>query len=249
MVPIWERTLTKKRPLPSEDMANIAPLPLSEQRKQLRKLLGPALISYRSLRLVEDAIWGLSLPLPFSITPPTLAEILVAVTVRARRGKELESCLELARLFHALVQQQRFTATSREFGRLQLAVGVSVDYCADVVLAAPGSAPLIAGVNYRRRPYTAAGLRFAFSAMHEQSRALDRDLHGARLVMVQFPQPPKKRPRFSSLLYADSSDLFEYRQLAAMAAGTSELWVEMQEQADEQARRTGTDDKDWWGGE
>ncbi|WP_374469945.1 hypothetical protein [Phenylobacterium sp.] len=124
---------------------------------------------------------------------------------------------------------------------------MSVDYCADVVLGTPGTAPVIAGVNYRRRPYTAAGLRFAFSAMHEQSRALDRDLHAARLAMVQFPQPPKKRPRYASVTFADNLDLIDYRQLAQMAAGTNELWDEMQEHAAEEARRTGTDDQDWWG--
>lgn len=228
-------------------MANIAPLRLDEQRRQLKKLLGPALISYRSLRLVEPAIWGLSLPLPFDLSPPTLSEILNAVTIRSRKGKERASCLELAELFHELVQQEQFFATAREFGRLQLAVGVSVNYCADVVLGSPERPPVIAGVNYRRRPYTAAGLRFAFSAMHEQSRALDRDLHAARLAMFQFPQPPKNRPRYASVTFSADVDLIEYRQLAQMAAGTSELWNELQELAAEEARRTGTGDEGWWG--
>lgn len=198
------------------------------------------------MRSVEDAIWGVPLPLPFSVSPPTLDEVLSAITARSRKGKELESCLELGKLFHALVQQERFLATPREFGHLQLAVGVSVNYCADVILSQAGSAPLIAGINYRRRPYTTTGLQFAFSAMHEQSRALDRDLQSARLVMVQFPQPSRNRPRYTSMTLADGFDLIEYRRLAAMASATDALWNEMQEEEVEKARRTGTD-QDWWG--
>jgi hypothetical protein len=196
---------------------------------------------------VEDAIWGLNLPLPFSVSPPTLNEILTAVAARSRRGKERESCLELAELFHGLVQREQFLAIPRGFGPLHLGVGSSVDYCADVVLGGQGRRPIIVGVNYRRRPYTAAGLRFAFSAMHEQSRALDRDLHQARLAMVQFPQPPKKRPRYASMTFADGLELLEYRQLAQMAAETSKLWNELQEVAAEEARRSGTDGLSLWG--
>ncbi|MDP3117974.1 MAG: hypothetical protein Q8N19_12770 [Phenylobacterium sp.] len=239
-----EWILTRKRHLPSEDLANIATLPIAEQRKRLVGLLGPARMSYRPVRLAEGAIWGLGLPLPIATPKPTTDDILAAVAAQSRKGEERRSCLELARLFHELVLERSVVAASREFGRLQLGMGVSVSYCSDVVLLQAGEAPSVVGVNYRRRPYTAGGLRFALSAMHEQSRALERDLSGARLSMLQFPQRAK-RPRTAEITFGDGIELFDYEQLARMAADTCRLWNEVQEAAEDKARRTDT--SGWWG--
>jgi hypothetical protein len=208
--------------------------------------LGPALISYRALRRIEPALWGIGLPLALDAPEPTLDQVLAAVTAHARKGKESESCLEVAKLFYEAIRRDGFRAVANEFRRLPLSGGVSVTFCADTVLLKDAT-PVVAAVNYRRSGFTTAGLRFAFSAMHEQSRALDRDLRTARLAVLQFAQPPGKRPRHATLTYGDDVDLLTYDQIASMAAETCAIWDDIQDEAEEAARRTGTDDAGWWG--
>jgi len=235
--------------LPAEDLADISPLSsMADKRRKLNKLLGPVTLTYGAVRHYEDTLWGLEPALPLEVAPPTLEQVLAAIAKRAHRGKETDSCLEVAKLFKAFMDAEGFKAVEADLGPLQLGVGLWANFCSGVVLSKPGEPPIVAAVNYRRSGYTPAALRFAFSAMHEQSRALHRDLRDARLGLLHFPQPPKRKPRWAAMSFADATELFTYEQLSRMAAETYALWEEVQREAVEAVRRTGTDD-DWWDGD
>lgn len=240
-----ETALSKNRSLPREDLARIAVLrTAAEKRTALRRLLGDPRFSYRSLRMVESDILGVGLRLPMSVGDPPLDGILREVTRLSKRGDERASCIQVARLFYQLVRAERFRATPEDFLPLQLGLGVPVSFCAQAVLGG-GEASVVVATNYRRTPLAGAGLRFALSVMHEQSRALNPDLRSARLGMVQFPQP-RKAERYGTITYGDGADLFSYDSLVSMTGETLDIWTEVQEAAAEEARKTGTDDG-WWG--
>ena len=175
-----------------------------------------------------------------------LAVVLEQVARAAKSEKERSANLEVAKLLYEGLRAEKFKASHEEFHRLSLGPGLSATYCSDLVLARAEDL-VVSGFNFRRTPLVGSGAKFAFSVMHEQSRALNEDLREARLALVQFPHP-KRASRHISISYSDEGSLFTYDQLALMTAETYRVWYELQEAAEYEARRSGTDDKSWWGG-
>lgn len=200
-------------------------------------------ITYRPARRVEADAIGIAASLPFTLQKPTLRQLLVQIASLSKSEQERASNTEVIELLRQLIDGEGLGAVPEQFGGLSLGVGISVSFCIGAVFTSQGGL-IVPGINYRRKPLTGRGLQFAFSVMHEQSRALNEDLQGARLGLIQFPQHPR-REREAALQFADGA-LFSYDELARMSDDTYRLWDEVQDEIAEEARKTGTADGGWW---
>lgn len=241
-----ETILTKTRLLPAEDWARITPLRVDEQRRALAALLtGRAPFSYRPLRKHFGDLLGLNYRL-MHVDDPPLTEVIREISKSARAGDERDANTALARLIYESLRSEGFAALAENFQRLSLGLGLTLGYCADAIFTRADETCVIA-FNLRRTPFSEAAVRWVFSVMHEQSRALNADLTNARLAIVQFPQP-KGSDRHATVRFGDGVPLYTYDELAVLAAQTQRLWVEAQEMAAALKRRSGTGDEGgWWG--
>ncbi len=242
---LTEMILVKMRPLPSDDLVRIAPMTPDGKRRALAGMLaGRAAFSYKPLRkCLADLLNTQHRLLPVDDAP--LEKVLAEIARAAKRGVECETNLELAELLYTHLREEEFVATHETFRPIPLGVGISMGFCADAVLTRERDL-IVPAFNFRRSPLAGAGLRFALSVMHQQSRELNEDLRTARLEVVQFPQP-KGAKRFVSTASAPGVSLFPYEDLTRMASETYAIWNELQEERADKAQRTGTDDAEWWG--
>ncbi|WP_184715237.1 hypothetical protein [Caulobacter sp.] len=217
----------------------------ADKRRALRGMLGDPRFSYGPAREVESAVFGVPPTLPLDVPKPSLDAILARVSRRAKAGKERESCLQVVKLLHGEAVELNLCATEEPFLPLQLGLGISTSFCAGLILSDQHRV-WVPATNYRRTPLGREALRFAFSVMHEQSRALNDDLRAAELSFVQFPHP-KRSARRCTITVAGEMRLFSYDQLSEMVRETYLIWDDVRQEHEERRRATGTDGADWWG--
>jgi len=125
---------------------------------------------------------------------------------------------------------------SQEFFPLGMSIGQKVVYWLPMVLSLNGQ-PFIPFIDPRRsRGLTREGRRFAFSMMHERIRAADPDYETVRFVIFRFGDLEGNRR--SPILYTDEGvELFSFVQMEEMVEATYEIWREVCQEREMEARR------------
>lgn len=230
----------KIRPLPDIDLARIAPLPVEMQRKQLEQIrYGRPPFSYGPLRGCFHDIFNIQ-PEMFAAASPTAWQVIEdALRRKCKSADELKANLAVARGLHQFATDTNILGRSQEFFPLAMGAGRKVSYWLPMVLSYQ-ERPIIPFIDPRRtRGLTREGRRFAFSMMHERTRAADPDYEGVELAIFQFGDAGNDQR--NPVLHVDQGvSLFTLEQLDAMISATYTLWQEVCEEREVETRRRGT---------
>ena len=229
----------KIRPLPDLDLARIAPLSRSEQRVQLRQVrfFRPPL-SYRPVRKCFPDIFNMQTPM-FGPAEPTDWSVIESKLRRdADHEDELKANIAVAKGLQRYAAANNVTSVAQEFFPMAMSVGQKVTFWLNMILGLDGR-PTVPLIDPRlTRTLNSDGRRFAFSMMHERTRAVDPDLEQACLAVIQFGKisDGERAP----IIHTDEGiSLFGLDELEQMVATTYSLWAEVLEDRADEARRSG----------
>lgn len=225
------------RPLPDIDLARIAPQRDDQKRRSLEQMRGgrPP-FSYKPVRACFDDIFNIQPGLDFGTAEPTpWHSIEAALRRQAKSDVEFEHNKRVAKGLHTFTTSGRVIGRKHEFFPLAMGVGRKVCLWLPMVVAIEDRPHAIFIEPRRTRGLSAEGRRFAFSMMHERIRAADEDFADIGLAIVRFGDPEEDRRDVR--LYTDAGiDLHPLDELESMVARTYDIWREVLEERERDAR-------------
>ncbi|WFE74242.1 hypothetical protein [Roseinatronobacter sp. S2] len=230
--------------MPDIDLARIAPQPKDMKRRSLEQMRGgrPP-FSYKPLRSCFDDIFNIQPDLDFGSAEPTpWATIEALIDKRGSSEVERFHNKRVARGLHDFATSGRVIGRKHEFFPLAMGAGRKVTFWQSMVIAIDDEPHAIFIEPRRSKGLGAEGRRFAFSMMHERIRAADEDFAEVGLAIVRFDEP--NADRRAARLYTDNGvTLYTLDELEQMVAETYEMWRDVCEERERDARRrpTGTD--------
>lgn len=229
------------RPLPDIDLARIAPQPKDMKRKSLEQMRGgrPP-FSYKPLRSCYDDIFNIQPDLDFGPASPTpWATIERELGKRSANTKEFQYNKWVGRGLYEFATSGRVVGRKHEFFPLSMGAGRKVTFWQSMVIAIDDAPHAIFIEPRRNRGLGAEGRRFALSMMHERIRAADEDFAEVGLVIIRFDDPDEDR-RAARLYYDKGMTLYTMDELERMVAETYEMWREVCQEREQEARGRAT---------
>ncbi|WP_237267492.1 type VI toxin-antitoxin system SocB family DNA replication inhibitor toxin [Sulfitobacter alexandrii] len=231
------------RPLPDIDLARIAPQRDDQQRRSLEQMKGgrPP-FSYKPIRSCFDDIFNIQPSLDFGEAKPTPWHCIErALLKHANSEVEFEHNMRVAKGLYDFATSGSVVGRRHEFFPLAMGVGRKVSFWLPMIVAIEDRPHAIFIEPRRSRGLSAEGRRFAFSMMHERIRAADEDFAHVGLAILRFGDPDAGRRAVR--LYTDEGvDLYSLDQLEMMVSRTYQIWREVLEEREREAREqhTGT---------
>jgi hypothetical protein len=215
-------------------------MPEEQQRRQLEKMHnGRPPFSYGPLRSCFHDIFNIQPEMFAPATATDWSKVEAQLRRKCRTDDELRSNLAVARGLHRFATEANMLGRAQDFFPLAMGAGQKVSYWLPMVLS-HGGTPLVPFIDPRRSlALTRDGRRFAFSMMHERTRAADPDYEGVSLAIFQFGDVDGDQ-RKPVLHTDDGVTLYSLDQLDAMITFTYSLWREVCEEREVEARRKGT---------
>lgn len=229
------------RPLPDIDLARIAPQREDMKRKSLEQMRGGfSTFSYRPVRSAFSDIFNIQPELDLGMAEPTPWSVIdKELKKHCRSDDEYTYNKRVALGLHDFATSGRVVGRKHEFFPLAMGMGRKVSFWLPMILAIDEQASSIFIEPRRTRGLTAEGRRFAFSIMHERIRAADEDFAEVRLTIAQFGDPVEDRR--SVRLHTDEGvELYTREELELMVASTYEMWREVLEEREREARGRAT---------
>lgn len=229
------------RPLPDIDLARIAPQRDDMKRKSLEQMKGGfSTFSYKPVRSCFADIFNVQPGLDLGMAEPTPWSVVDSqLKKRCRSDDEYTYNKRVALGLHDFAASGRVVGRRQEFFPLAMGMGRKVSFWLPMILAIDEQASAIFIEPRRTRGLTAEGRRFAFSMMHERIRAADEDFAEVRLTIAQFGDPFEDRR--SVRLHTDEGiELYSREELELMVASTYEMWREVLEEREREARGRAT---------
>lgn len=198
------------------------------------------------MRSCFDDIFNIQPDLDFGSAPPTpWAKIAAELNRRCKSEVELKHNTLVARGLHDFATSGRVMGRKHEFFPLSIGGGRKVTFWLPMILAIDEEPTAIFIEPRRNLGLTAEGRRFAFSMMHERIRAADEDFAEVRLAIIRFGDPVggSSEDRRPARPFTDQGvDLYSLGELESMVASTYDVWREVCEEREHEARRrpTGT---------
>ena len=170
------------------------------------------------------------------VAPTEWAVIETALRKKCRSPDELAANLQVAKGLYQYANSTEILGRAQEFFPMAMGVGQKVVYWLPMVLAVEDQ-PLVPFIDPRRsRGLTRAGRRFAFSMMNERIRVADPDYAAVRFAIFQFgdDEDDVRHP----VMHTDADvELFSLDEMESMVATTYDLWREVCEEREMEARR------------
>lgn len=231
----------KTRLLPDIDVARIAPQHDDMKRKSLEQMKGGfSTFSYKPVRACFSDIFNIQPDLEFGAVEPTPWAVIEAeLKKRSRPGEEFTYNRRVALGLYDFATSGRVFGRRQEFFPLSMGMGQKITLWLPMILAIDERATALFIDPRRTRGLTAEGRRFAFSMMHERIRAVDEDFADVRLTIVQFGDPSDDR-RVVKLHTDEGVELYSREELEQMVASTYEMWREVLEEREREARGRAT---------
>lgn len=229
------------RPLPDTDLARIAPQRDDMKRRSLEQMKGGySTFSYRPIRSCFDDIFNIQPALDFGSTAATPWSVIEKeLKKRCKSDEEFKYNKRVALGLHHFATSGRVFGRRHEFFPLAMGMGRKVTYWLPMILSIDEQPSALFIEPRASKGLSVEGRRFAFSMMHERIRAADEDYADVRLTIAQFHKPEKG---FRAVrLYTDEGvDLFSREELELMVASTYEMWRDVLEERDREARGRAT---------
>lgn len=229
------------RPLPDIDLARIAPQRDEMKRKSLEQMKGGfSTFSYKPVRSCFSDLFNIQPELDLGIAEPTPWPVIEAeLRKRSKSDEEFTYNQRVALGLHDFATSGRVFGRKHEFFPLSMGMGRKVTFWLPMILAIDEQASALFIEPRRSRGLTAEGRRFAFSMMHERIRAADEDFAEVRLTIAQIGDPSDDR-RAVRLHTDEGVDLYSREELELMVASTYDMWREVLEEREREARRGAT---------
>ena len=231
----------KMRPLPDIDLARIAPQRDDMKRKSLEQIKdGFPPFSYRPVRSCYSDIFNIQPELDLGEAAATPWPVIEAkLKTHSRSDEELTYNRRVALGLHDFATSGGVIGRGNEFFPLAMGLGQKVTYWLPMILRIDEQASALFVEPRRTRGLTVEGRRFAFSMMHERIRAADEDFANVRLTIAQFSDPVADRR--AVILHTDVGvELYLRDELEFMVASTYEMWREVLEGREQEARGRAT---------
>ncbi len=195
--------------------------------------------SYKPVRSCFGDIFNIQ-PEMFGKTARTeWSKIQAELVRRCRSEDELAHNKRVARGLYEFASEKRIMSRKQEFFPLAMSFGRKVTFWLPMVVAIEDQPHAVFVEPRRTRGLTAEGRRFAFSMMHERIRAADEDFAGLKLAIVRFGDPEGDK-RAARLFTDEGVDLYGLDELEIMVSSTYEMWRQVCEDREREARSKGT---------
>lgn len=229
------------RLLPDIDLARIAPQRDEMKRKSLEQMKGGfSAFSYKPVRSCISDIFNVQPELDLGAAEPTPWAVIEAeLRKRSKSDEEYIYNRRVALGLHDFATSGRVIGRRHEFFPLSMGMGQKVTFWLPMILAIDEQASALFIEPRRTRGLTAEGRRFAFSMMHERIRAVDEDFAEVRLTIAQFGDPSGDR-RAVRLHTDEGVELYSREELERMVASTYEMWREVLDEREREARGRAT---------
>lgn len=235
-----ESRVKTRRLLPELDLARIAPMPSDQKRRELERMkFGRPPYTYNPMRKGILDILNVEAG-PLVDLPRTPWEAVAAdIRRRGRTEDEINANLRAAEGLYVFASTYGLVGQRQDFFPLNMGISEKVTYWSPVVVEIDGR-PAVPFFDPRRtKKLTARARQFVFSVMHERIRVLDPDFFDVRLAIIQFANSAEGMravvPHFD-----DDVDLLSFEVLDEMVRETYQIWHEVLEQRESEARRDGT---------
>ena len=232
----------KIRPLPDLDLARIGPLPSDQKRTALKQMkLGHPPYSYQPMRRAMLDILNVEAG-PLGVVPRAPWEqVGDRITKASKTTEEAEANLAVAMALYGYATAENIAGRRHDFFPLAIGVSEKVSFWLPAVIAVHGK-PLVPFIDPRKtKKLTSDGRRFAFSVMHERIRVADPDFAEIELGILQFGVDGEDRKtRTPRLFTAQDVTLFDFHAIDDMVRETYQMWREVLEEREAEARRRGT---------
>lgn len=233
-----ESPLKTRRSIPETDLANIAPLPRDQKRRELEalKIVKFVRYSYRPLRLCTLDTFNIQAGPLAAGAKTTLPQLFDHIRSLCTRGdEEYLANIRVGEGLFTWAAENEITGRRLEIFPFALGVADKVTYWSQVIVGIDGR-PCVPFIDPRRSPkLTRAGRKFVHSVMHERIRVADPDLAEVGLAIIQF-ENAEKGPRKPSI-HLEGDSLFNFDELAEMTRETYAIWEEVLDERDEETRR------------
>jgi hypothetical protein len=239
----YQESPLKIRPLPDLDLARIAPLPADQKRAALKQMkFGHPPYSYQPMRRSMLDILNVEAG-PLGVVPRApWQDVADQIGKASRSVEEADANLAVAFALYSYATAANVAGRRHDFFPLAIGVSEKVSFWLPAVIALDGR-PLVPFIDPRKaKKLTSDGRRFAFSVMHERIRAADPDFAEVELGILQFGVSSDDRKiRMPRLFTAHDVALFDFDAIDAMVRETYQIWREILEEREAEARRgTGT---------
>ncbi|MGV1789051.1 type VI toxin-antitoxin system SocB family DNA replication inhibitor toxin [Rhizobium sp. A37_96] len=227
----------KTRRLAETDLARIAVLPVADQWVLLRKhKFGRPPHTYDPVRRAQPDILNRQIPLFGRAEPTPWQKVCEIIQKHSRHTAEYEHNLSVAKALYDFAQHERVFSRDRLMPNWAIGFGQSVRFWADYI-SIVGEQPEVSFHDYRlTKRLNKEARRFAFSVMHERTRALDPDLQNVALAIYQF-RKLDDGTRILQRRTDDGLELFSFDQLNEMISTTYRIWEQILIEREEDDRR------------
>ncbi|WP_413709766.1 type VI toxin-antitoxin system SocB family DNA replication inhibitor toxin [Rhizobium sp. Rhizsp82] len=228
----------KIRRLAETDLARIAVLSEDEKWEVLRKhRFARPPHTYNPVRSAQPDILNRQSPLfPSQVRTPWDA-IVETLRKSAKHDDEFRHNLSVAKALYEFAESEELFSRQRSMSNWAIGFGQSIRFWPDYI-SVVGGKPEICFHDYRlTKRLNNDGLRFAFSVMHERTRALDPDLAEVSLAIYQF----KKLNDGSRIVQRrtdENVELFTFDELNEMITATYRVWEAVLLERAEENRRS-----------
>jgi hypothetical protein len=205
----------KTRRLSEIDLARLAALPAGPQLENALRAYntGGGAWSYDPVRASTSDILGASTPLYGPLDSLPWDKIKKQIENACRRGAvQAKANTEVAKVLFDEARRMNWSAVKFPMGHLPVAIGETVRYWSDVLLA-DENGPFIPFFDHRRKHGIAkrSEMQIVFSMQHLWVRERHLDLAEAQLAVVQFPCGTEGRS--ICIEFHNESDLMSYEEL------------------------------------
>lgn len=229
------------------DLARIAPMPREQKRRELEKMKsGRPPHSYDPFRREILDILNVT-PGPLAAGPRTPWSVVSAeICKRSKTAAEAVANLGVAEALYRYGVEHDVSGRGQEFFPLAIGVSEKISYWSPAVVGLMKAATVLFIDPRRFKKLSSDARRFVFSAMHERVRAADPDYAKVTLGIIQFGSLKvlvdgvENEYRTPKLFTDAGVILYSFDQLDEMVRETYELWREILEERDADARRRGT---------
>lgn len=230
----------KTRLLPESDLARIAVMPWERQLAALRAFkLGWPPYSYAAFRSAIFGICNVEVPLFGPRERMSWPELARAIENGLKKDDAKVANLAVAKAFYDFAVEHNISGRAQGFFPMAVGTSGKVTYWSSAVLSVDDEPTIILADPRKKSALTPEARRFALSVMHERIRVLEPDYADVRLAVIQFAVDGTAR---KAVMHTDAGlDLYSFDELDRMVRATYEMWWQVQEEREAEAKRgTGT---------
>jgi hypothetical protein len=228
----------KMRPLPDTDVARLSPMSREEKRLALQRMkISRPPHTYHPLRNNASDIMNIGTGLLDAGSRTPWSIIKENIIAEGTSASESNLNFRAGEALYAFAEEHKLRGRRYDISPLPIGVSEKISYWFNAAIAVDGIATLLFMDPRQTEKLSADGRRFVFSAMHQRCLAYP-DLVGIRFGVIQLAKRGGSS-RAVEFFTNEGIDLIDFATMDAMVRELYDMWRDILEEREEDARRRG----------